>query len=228
MKKMLFAVILLVSCISTSVNAGILSPDDAIWGIQVNGSIIEVGVEGMISGTNNWPGFETPRNAIDGVGQKYLNFGEEGTGLIVTPNVGISIATSFTVWSANDEVPRDPSSYQLWGTIMPIAGPGPFSLSDFLLISAGDLTLPSSRNLGGNDPLFPWNSQTVGFANSNAYSSYLFVFPDVKDPFSANSMQIAEVQLDGIIGSVPVPASVWLLGSGLIGLVGFRRKTRKT
>ncbi len=33
---------------------------------------------------------------------------------------------------------------------------------------------------------------------------------------------------DGDVSSVPIPSAVWLLGSGLIGLVGFRRKIRKT
>ncbi len=31
---------------------------------------------------------------------------------------------------------------------------------------------------------------------------------------------------DGDIGTVPIPSAVWLLGSGLIGIVGFRKKFR--
>lgn len=32
---------------------------------------------------------------------------------------------------------------------------------------------------------------------------------------------------DGDVAPVPIPSAVWLLGSGLIGLVGFRRKLRR-
>lgn len=31
----------------------------------------------------------------------------------------------------------------------------------------------------------------------------------------------------GIVSAVPIPSAVWLLGSGLIGIVGFRRKFRR-
>jgi hypothetical protein len=33
---------------------------------------------------------------------------------------------------------------------------------------------------------------------------------------------------DGDVGPVPVPGAVWLLGSGLIGLLAMRKKFRKT
>ena len=36
-----------------------------------------------------------------------------------------------------------------------------------------------------------------------------------------------DVQITGTVSPVPVPAAVWLLGSGLIGLVGFRRRNKK-
>ena len=57
------------------------------------------------------------------------------------------------------------------------------------------------------------------FNNSEAYTSYMVVFPTVKDEGGANSMQIAEIQLD----TVPEPAASSLL---LFSLAGFllRRK----
>ena len=191
----------------------IFTPGDAIWGVQVDRNSINVGVAGFGGGLNNWPPNEAPEHAIDWVGQKYLNFGKTNTGFITTPSAGPSIAHSITMWTANDAEPRDPSGYQLWGTNINIVGGGPFSLGDFVLISANRITLPSTRNAGGAAPLDPINSLTVNFTNTVFYTSYLIVFPDVKDNLNANSMQIAEVQLDGEI--VPAPATAMLLGLAL-------------
>jgi hypothetical protein len=221
-KSAIVAVVL--ACLSFSpLSAGILSPGDDIWGIQSDGNSINVGVVGTDGDTNNWPEGEVPEHAIDGVGQKYLNFGKTDTGFIVTPSAGSSVATSITLWTANDSEERDPSGYQVWGTNVAIAGAGPFSLTDFTAISTGDITLPSSRNDGGDAPLLPENSLTVDFANGDPYSSYLIVFPDVKDNANANSMQIAEVQLN--YTAVPEPSAVALLLTGLaaLGLLCRRR-----
>jgi len=177
----------------------IFSPGDDIRGIQVDGDAINVGAGGVAPGANNWPAFEGPEHAIDGVGQKYLNFGITNTGFLTTPSAGSSNATSLTVWTANDAEPRDPSSYEIWGTNDAITGDGPFSLSAFTLISAGDIALPSSRNVGGDAPLLRENSATINFVNAEFFTSYLIVFPDVKDKTAANSMQIGEAQLDGVI-----------------------------
>ena len=221
MKKLTCLAVLIACCSFSPLNAQIFSPGDEIWGIQVDGDSINVGVEGTADDVNNWPGGEPPASAIDGVGQKYLNFGKTNTGFLATPGLP-SIATSITLWTANDSEPRDPSGYQVWGTNVAIAGGGPFSLTDFTAISTGDLALPSSRNEGGDVPLLPENSQTVDFANGDIYSSYLIVFPDVKDNPNANSMQIAEVQLGGTI--IPEPAAVALVCMGLAALGWVRRR----
>lgn len=75
-----------------------------------------IGVAGTAGDTNNWPANESPDHAIDGVGQKYLNFGREDSRFIVTPSSGSSVVTSLKFWTANDAEPRDPASYELWGT----------------------------------------------------------------------------------------------------------------
>ena len=177
----------------------IFRPGDPILGGQIIGNNFEVG--GVGGGGNNWPGGEGPEHAIDGVGQKYLNFAKFNAGVLVTPSGGPSVAASMTLWAANDAVPRDPSSYELYGTTADVTGPGPFALDQFTLISSGDLALPDSRNQGGNADLDDINSQDILFNNSTAYTSYLIVFPTVKDSASANSMQIAEIQLTGRFGA---------------------------
>ena len=178
----------------------IFRPGDPILGGQIIGNNFEVG--GVGGGGNNWPGGEGPEHAIDGVGQKYLNFAKFNAGVLVTPSGGPSVAASMTLWAANDAVLRDPSSYELYGTTADVTGPGPFALDQFTLISSGDLALPDSRNPGGNADLDDINSQDMLFSNSTAYTSYLIVFPTVKNSASANSMQIAEIQLTGQFGGV--------------------------
>ncbi|MEM8681641.1 MAG: LamG domain-containing protein, partial [Planctomycetota bacterium] len=149
------------SCLFAQV--GLLSPSDPIIGGQVQGTDFVEGSPGF--GANQWPFAETPVNAIDGVGQKYLNFGELNTGFIVTPSGGSSIATGLQLWTANDAEERDPASYEIWVTNSPIAG-GTLPLSDFTQISTGALNLPASRNAAGDAPLLVENSDTVLFANT--------------------------------------------------------------
>ncbi len=187
---------------NAAIAAELFAPGDPIWGIQVGGDSINVGAAGCcITGTNTWPAAEGPEHAIDGLGQKYLNFAKTMTGFVTTPSAGPSIATSIELWTANDAEERDPSGYQLWGTRRAITGSGPFSLTQFTLISAADITLPSQRNTGGGVPATPGGpgSLIVVFPNTEAFSSYLVVFPDVKNNPAANSMQIAEAQLYGVI-----------------------------
>ena len=177
----------------------LLAADNTVVGGQLVGDAFEIGVSGTAGGVNNWPGGEAPENAINGEGQKYLNFGELNTGIVVSP-AGDTIAKGLKLWAANDAVPRDPASYSVYGTNADISGgigAGSLAVADFTLISAGDLALPDSRNGGGATPLDDANAQTVEFANSDAYSSYMIVFPTVKDEAGANSMQIAEIQLLG-------------------------------
>lgn len=219
------AAALAMACAGTAQAASIFAPGDTIFGGANDGVNFVVGVAGTAATVNNWPAGEPPSAAIDGVGQKYLNFAELNTGILTTPSFnggGGSIVTSMTLWAANDAVERDPASYEVYGTNAVIGGTGPFAMSTFSLISSGELALPASRNAGGAAILDPVNSQTVTFANSSSYTSYLVLFPTVKTPASANSMQIAEIQLDGV---VPEPATAGLAALSA-GLLLRRRRNR--
>ena len=55
-----------------------------------------------------YPTNEDPTNAIDGTADKYLNFGKEGAGFIVTPFAPIAVE-SFQITTANDAPGRDPA-----------------------------------------------------------------------------------------------------------------------
>jgi hypothetical protein len=215
----------LVSFFAAAVTAGaanVLAPGDFIRGGQVVGGEFQVGVVGTAAGVNNWPAAEPPEDVINGIigggGEKYLNFAELNTGIVVTPAFGPSIVTSIEFWVANDAEERDPASYELWGTNAPVGAAGPYNLGDFSLISGGALALPLPRD---TVPDALGSSQVVTFANASAYSSYMLVFPTVKNEATANSMQISEVQFDGV---VPEPGSILLLiGAAGVGLLRRRR-----
>ena len=52
---------------------------------------------------------------------------------------------------------------------------------------------------------------------------------DVFDPPSGNLRPVTDgFEVDVSIEAVPVPAAVWLFGSGLIGLIGIARKNKKS
>jgi hypothetical protein len=137
-----------------------------------------------------------PIKAIDatvrlGLNTKYLNFGEQNSGFIITPG-GSTVATSFQITTANDAVERDPASYEIYGTNDPISSEAHSqgTAENWTLITSGSLTLPEERLT---------EDEVIAFANGTAYTSYKVVFPTVKDGDdpapNANSMQIAGFQL---------------------------------
>lgn len=212
----------LMLCIAAQANAqGIFAPTDTVVGGARVGSNFVVGVVGTAAGVNNWPNGENPTKVVDGVGQKYLNFAELDSGLIITPGLGATTAKSLQIWTANDAEARDPASFELYGTNSSVGGAGPFSLASFTLISSGPLALPTTRNGGGTAALDVANSKTISFvANANAYTSYLLLFPTVKNSTSANSMQIAEAQLY----TVPEPSMALSMVLAMIPVFGRLRR----
>jgi len=139
-----------------------------------------------------------PENGIDGnVNTKYLNFGINNTGLIVTPSRGATTVTGLQLTTANDTPGRDPTSYEVWGTNSPITDPvhSAGNAEPWTLIASGSLAPPSAR-------LTPY--PVVNFANSTAYTSYKVIFPTIVGPAATmpggsgiTSMQIADIQLYG-------------------------------
>jgi hypothetical protein len=145
------------------------------------------------------PGAEGVENAINNITQKYLHFLDLGSGFTVTPSMGGSVITGARFYPANDAVERDPASYEIWGSKVGPGGP-------FTLISSGPLSLPDTRNPGGAQAIDPSLAhEEVSFENTEAYLSYQVIFPTLKDAATANSMQIAEIELLGVPGEVVVP-----------------------
>ena len=139
------------------------------------------------------PAAETVENAINDVTQEYLNFLDLGSGFEVTPSVGPTIVSGLRLYTANDAIPRDPASYVLEG------GTG----GEFTVISRGELALPDARNPGGDNPIDDSLAfQEIRFENDVVYESYRLTFPTLKDAAAANSMQIAEVEILGVVAPV--------------------------
>lgn len=156
--------------------------------------------DGAVGGS---PAGEGVEQAIDNTVLKYLNFQDLNSGFAVTPSVGATVVTGLRIYTANDAEARDPASFELSGSLSGLGGP-------WTLIARGDLSLPSSRT--GVLPLRPITlndpQQEHWFVNDRPYTTYRLVFPTLKDHGAANSMQVAEVELLGTVGSAPVAGSI--------------------
>ena len=161
----------------------VTAPGDTIRGVPN---------DGVTDGSRNfgWPAWEHPALAIDdNISTKYLHFkGEiESTGFRVTPSASQTIVVGLTFTTANDAVGRDPVAYELYGSNVSINGP-------YTLISSGDIVDFSQATPW---PRFTMNETPVFFDNDVAYDHYQVLFTAVRNPGSANSMQISEVELLG-------------------------------
>ena len=151
------------------------------------------------------PGGEEALNAIDGdTNTKYLNFGRENSGFIVTPASGPSVVQGFTITTANDTEGRDPVEWELFGTneeVTTQAHQSGLGREPWTLIAGGTLALPVERFTAGTP---------VTFANDVSYASYKWLCRTVKGPVggAVDSMQIAEIQFDGILGANLSPLAI--------------------
>ncbi len=151
----------------------------------------------------DWPAGERPALVIDNsITTKFLHFkGEvQATGFQVTPSAVQSIVTGLTFTTANDAVERDPIAFELYGSNVGINGP-------YELIAAGqivDFNQPTAW------PRRTKNTTPIAFVNAVAYDHYQLLFPTVRAAATANSMQIAEVELIGTAGAAAKPKILWV------------------
>ena len=173
---------------------GILYIDDIRLYPYVLDAVTDItGVGDIVQGVPNdgdWPAAEYPDLAIDDdTATKFLHFKgfSQPTGFQVTPLAGATIVTGLSFMTANDAVERDPVSFELYGSNDGIDGP-------YTLIASGDIVDFAQSTAW---PRFTKNTTPIMFNNDVAYAHYQVLFPAVRDPDSANSMQIAEVELLG-------------------------------
>ncbi len=175
LKMVLVVGVMLVSASSYGDMTALLAPGDAVLAVH--------------SGPDSsYPAAESPDKALDGNSNtKYLNFGRENSGFIVTSaTAGATVLQSFTLTTANDWAQRDPLGWALWGTNDAITSTNNSigNAENWTLIGEGTVTLPDTRFTVG---------PVVSVANSTAYTSYKMVYPTLKDAAATNSMQIADV-----------------------------------
>ncbi|HEV57419.1 MAG TPA: PEP-CTERM sorting domain-containing protein [Phycisphaerales bacterium] len=178
--------------------------------LSVSNTILAIDTD--VHADSRYPEGESPANLIDGTVNKYLNFGKENSGFIVTPSGGMTLVEAFQIMVANDAVGRDPASWELYGTNDAIAsGDNSDGLAEtWTLIDSGTLSLPDDRTTGPDHMVF---GDMVSVDNDTFYTSYKMLFPTLKDA-GANSMQIADIQFYGI----PEPTTLGLLGLGAVAL----------
>ena len=137
---------------------------------------------------NRSPPNESPRNAIDNTPtSKYLNFGKEGSGLVITIPGAPLIVSQLELTSANDHPDRDPASYLLEGSL-----------------DGKTFTRLDTRTIAP----FPDRFATQRFTldNVEVYSVYRLTFPTLSGGKSADAMQIGKIRL--FAGPKPQPGVV--------------------
>jgi hypothetical protein len=185
----------------------VLSEQEIQWAMMNMADI--TGPDDMVQGVPNdgdWPGAETPDLAVDdNVNTKFLHFkGEtEPSGIQIAPAAGVSVVSGLTLTTANDSPNRDPISYEIYGSNDSIDGP-------YELIAAGDV---NDFAQAADWPRFTRNATTIAFDNTVPYAFYQVLFPTVRDAATANSMQIAEIELIGEVLHKPMIAFVSFHGA---------------
>lgn len=172
--------ITLATLAASAQGAAILSPADVIYAVDHDSTPV-------VNSSSPPSGNENVNFILDGnANTKYLNFGEEWSGFIVTP--GASVVQSFTITTAGDAPERDPLSYYIYGTNSSILSLNHSAgqAEPWTFIGKGALSLPAGRNT---------LSAPFDIAgNTTSYSSYRVLFPTVTNATTANSMQIADFQ----------------------------------
>ncbi len=191
MKKVAFALVVLVLACSSSHAIPILAPGDAVIAIDTD----------PLASRSSYPGAENPTQILDGnPGTKYLNFGGNFTGFIVTPSAPAQVQ-SFVMATANDAEGRDPQVWKLYGTNDPITSTDNSTglAENWVLVDSGTVALPADRLTVG---------PVVTVNNAAAYTSYKMVVEQTK---GATIMQVGDVLMyastDGSGASVVTPGN---------------------
>ncbi len=93
----------------------------------------------------------------------------------------------------------------------------------YSFLSSDSLTIFNSGNITTPGPLglieMPSNIYTPGLLENVSYVDVTFT-----RRAGGNSFAPGEIRFTGVVSNVPVPASVWLLSSSVLGLVSFSKR----
>ncbi len=160
-----------------------------VLGGWVNGGNFTIGSVGATNPGNNWPSAESPDKVVDAnTGSKFLIFRNSNVGLILKPTNSSLVFNRLSLSTANDFPDRDPASYIIYGSTSNLTGSAGTNIpiSSLTEIASGNVTMLSARSAGPT---------VIQFANHVAYTSYVVVFPTVRNPTGNNLTQISEIQL---------------------------------
>ena len=96
-----------------------------------------------------------------------------------------------------------------------------FPYNDFSLVAGDAQLLLSDVATVGDGDSSGWQNFT--FTALSDFSDLKFIVSNHTDTAFNSTLYIDNVS-SGSVSAVPVPAAVWLFGSGLVGLLGFNRK----
>ena len=150
---------------------------------------------------------------------QYLEIGvyeRTGThGVDLAPGALIGSFDTSTIYSSNTKLAIDLAAYSSFVLQ---------SNTDYLLVWNAQLGAPflGEKRKGTSDQII--NDGTAGVFTGEILSSQ----DGGSSWFSSNQYGFDYASLNGTVSAVPVPAAIWLFGSGLLGLAGIsRRKTSR-
>ncbi|NBS65984.1 MAG: discoidin domain-containing protein, partial [Betaproteobacteria bacterium] len=139
-------------------------------------------VTAVTASSTRSPNGEGAAAAIDGSpSSKYLNYGKEGSGLVMTLSEA-AIVDSISLTTASDNPERDPLEISIYASNSATA-PAWGSTGWVEIATDVETGLTTARNA----------SRSVNFANTTRYQHYKIVFTKLRDTFRANSVQVAEI-----------------------------------
>lgn len=233
-KTLIIIAVLLVALVATSAQAAVIN---VVGGIGADGPTVEQAWLSTVGTT-------VTRDSFEGLAPNSVDTGS-GIPLAIGTLTGYGhVGSSSTYMNTFNEHATDGVNY--WSNAAPNSGSlkGDFSI-DFntSMYSVGFYSI-DFHDVGGEVNLtvntLDGSSQTINlfsqgaiFGSPNAGTGVLptgtEVFWVVQSDVGITSIDFHKSDgdgyaIDGIVtASTPIPAAIWLLGSGLVGLVGFRR-----